>query len=436
METYTPKNLNLYTRLKNLSSLAIEFLNECKANGQTITYRRKSRVEFNGEHNFSVSQESIPSFPIFIGKHEKEILDFAEATLYLNELKKTPYYKEKAYGMTLASFLTELTDKAGSLCFNLDVFDKVYSDFENLLYTGEIVYEAYGSLNDFSMGVNEVILDKNVTLRKMTESQFSEMIDFEYNPFDLLPSRYRIEVKYKIQEAPKKENNNPHCIAISTLHDVIYALRLFKEGDASFKKHYYLPRTWPVFAKGICSGPSIFHSRYRLCSYELKEEEVNKFIEFWGKYKCMKEKFSSHSYLSTAINRFNFAYSNEMAEDRLIDYIIAFEALFLKGEEQELSYRLSLRSAVLLGSYNFEKSEVFKNMRQAYALRSGIVHGKDYGKTKKKIEEKLNKINDFLLLIEKYLRVSIISFLNCFENHLNHDSILEELDNEILVNNK
>jgi hypothetical protein len=56
--------------------------------------------------------------------------------------------------------------------------------------------------------------------------------------------------------------------------------------------------------------------------------------------------------------------------------MIILEALFLTGgEKQELKYRLALRAAHFIGKSVEERRHYFDSLREAYDLRSKIVHG-------------------------------------------------------------
>ena len=59
----------------------------------------------------------------------------------------------------------------------------------------------------------------------------------------------------------------------------------------------------------------------------------------------------------------------------LIDYWVAFEALFLPGISDELSFRASLRIAYYVATTPDEREEVFRKMRLSYRTRSDVVHG-------------------------------------------------------------
>ena len=81
--------------------------------------------------------------------------------------------------------------------------------------------------------------------------------------------------------------------------------------------------------------------------------------------------------LDFAIQRLDLSDERRSDDDRLVDTWIAFESLLSKpsGEGSELSYRIPLRLAMLLGNSAAERREIRSLARRSYALRSKIVHG-------------------------------------------------------------
>ena len=85
--------------------------------------------------------------------------------------------------------------------------------------------------------------------------------------------------------------------------------------------------------------------------------------------------------LSGALQRFFIGRQRQNLVDKLIDYVISWEAILLtqKGSsiKQELSYRFSINGSSLLTYVLKEKDrkKLFKKMKYAYAIRSKIVHG-------------------------------------------------------------
>jgi hypothetical protein len=79
--------------------------------------------------------------------------------------------------------------------------------------------------------------------------------------------------------------------------------------------------------------------------------------------------------LALALGRFDSAYGRRTREDALIDLWIAFEALLLPDGNQELSHRVALRIARLVGQSGPDRQAAFKLAKESYAARSRVVHG-------------------------------------------------------------
>jgi len=85
--------------------------------------------------------------------------------------------------------------------------------------------------------------------------------------------------------------------------------------------------------------------------------------------------------LGRALHRYLLGRTRRDLNDKLVDYVVAWEAILLtqKGGSitQELSYRFSLNGASMLNAVNkkLNKIDVHKKMKSAYDVRSKIVHG-------------------------------------------------------------
>lgn len=77
-----------------------------------------------------------------------------------------------------------------------------------------------------------------------------------------------------------------------------------------------------------------------------------------------------------ALRRFSGAYERPSDEDRLIDYWVALEALFLPDATQELSYRVALRVARYVGETPRERKQLLRETRDSYTARSKVLHGR------------------------------------------------------------
>lgn len=116
--------------------------------------------------------------------------------------------------------------------------------------------------------------------------------------------------------------------------------------------------------------------------------------------------------MEIAIKRFRYSIERYMPDDaeKLLDLAIAFESIYLNdGETKELTYRLSLRVARLLGNSVDERYEFFKIIKDLYKYRSKVAHGENLDSLKKSDAERLNKV---LKNAPTILRKSIIKILS------------------------
>lgn len=106
--------------------------------------------------------------------------------------------------------------------------------------------------------------------------------------------------------------------------------------------------------------------------------------------------------LATAIERFILGYGrsehhphhmNEPNWDKIVDYVIAMETLFLGKVNQELSYRCALNgSAVLSACVGHGRRAIFEALRELYVLRSKIVHGASLSKIQEPADKFIKRL--------------------------------------------
>jgi len=80
--------------------------------------------------------------------------------------------------------------------------------------------------------------------------------------------------------------------------------------------------------------------------------------------------------VDVVLDRLNLARRRRSPGDKAIDGGICLEALLGDDSPQELTYRLQLRAALLLGTTLPERQEIRKAVRDLYRLRSKVVHGR------------------------------------------------------------
>ena len=90
-----------------------------------------------------------------------------------------------------------------------------------------------------------------------------------------------------------------------------------------------------------------------------------KFKEFWETLQI--DGVRKRNFLLIAIRRFGYAHERYRSEDRIIDLLIAAEALFLSDNTYtgEIKYRLAQRTAFFLAEAGEHRKTVFKWMKAA-----------------------------------------------------------------------
>ena len=237
---------------------------------------------------------------------------------------------------------------------------------------------------------------------------------------------FGIEIIYETDKAIGLESKKPYDKPVQETErifdDIISALRLFKPGTVGYNFIQTEALDWnPIGGTHIHSkslNPHMYFGKYHL-----ENNEVHDFKELFKNLNENKPKF-----LDIPIRYFDYAHTRERPEDKLIDYMIAFEGLFIK-EKAELSYRLSLRVAAFLGENPGEKGKIFSLMRKAYKLRSDIVHGLGYSKNIEINKEELS-FGEFVSRIEELLRKSI---KKSFDTGQAPKNILEDSPEAIFV---
>jgi hypothetical protein len=202
--------------------------------------------------------------------------------------------------------------------------------------------------------------------------------------------------------------------ADAAMRNIVLAMRLLKGGYVSGTSVFYIPVAEkdknPLEVSPIEwsweQGRKLESRGFR---YSLSFDEVVDLKKLVGKIQSVD--FAKRRSLNLACKRFQRAYEEVDFEDQLIDFIIAFEALFLKGEKAKSSQgeTIAVACSVMLGKNDEERDQVKRYLREAYSIRNCIVHGSDYRKPK---IDKEYEMSEFVPKIEDYLRESMKELLD------------------------
>jgi len=269
--------------------------------------------------------------------------------------------------------LVEYIGDDGLLTFDARRARKVYDQFVRFAEHKQIRYSVSALLGNFAGPEGNTAIGGGVTLRPLNDAELEHLWTVAqrggmFSWHDAFSVSHCLTRGCNISKGALVELGNTE----ERLEKAVVALRLHKAGHVKIMATMHLPvrpafgQAWPMMstrAHAVVPGPR----------YTLGNDEGSQVAAI-------------HSALCTArpdertrlaLGRFNTAYEKADPGDRLIDYWIALEALFLTdGERGELSYRASMRIAYFLGTAE-TREQLSRDARQSYNTRSDIVHGKE-----------------------------------------------------------
>jgi len=228
--------------------------------------------------------------------------------------------------------------------------------------------------------------------------------------------------------------------------DVITSLRLFKDNEA-FGGGIFAAIPLDKDDLSTIGLPPLLPISFRIAPslYELRGLEIDEFKTFWRKRRkslsnIRKSGDRTFGFLKIALRRYNLSYERGHPEDRFLDYMISFEALYgRESETTEITHRISTRFARILGrkyKEEYEKYEKYSEekrgkegrdkkrrgglrdeMKEFYRVRSKVVHGGEFRPKRFSLEK-----------VKEYLRKSILIFIESAESGYEHGQLLEYVD--------
>ncbi len=283
--------------------------------------------------------------------------------------------------------------------------------FRQLLTSSHLEYEATARIFGVNLRCKSLSLPDGVTLYRLNRQELNDrqtiLQPYLSNGFEEQNLGYHsVELRVSVtvpvdvlkEGAFFNNKNDAYNVAGEIFSKILQAILVVSSGKARVG-HIELkggleqiPFGQPV-SKGIPPHTNIFLGTGDIAKIEIAYDLVS------GGKKCDKT-------LSRALHRYILGRQRSDLIDKLVDYVIAWEAILLTQDgnpiTQELSYRFALNGASLLSTIRKTNipNEMYKKMRSAYSARSSIVHGgddKDRDKALKKGNFKnLNELCNFL----------------------------------------
>jgi hypothetical protein len=421
------KNEEVYRSAKSLVVAVMELIN-CKImEGMKIPYEIKQKYKVNNDNSCSFTYEPIISVWQLLFRMETEIHALPEYNKYVDAMRvdvEMSKHIDTLVGtwssrcrFTAGQYIDSLLQKqilawVERRGFDKTTFDNDYLALESFFYTQTIEMVSMSFLQNFVSEVPLVQLPPGLRIRELNLEERGNLVS-ETNAFPFsrhvvpLGTKYVIELEYSTKkvfgEGNPEQMPQPEVDAIDKINKVLIALRLFKTGAVknSFiitRYKSYVPIGGTTFSGSFSDVPAFGNT------YTLKASELAEFSKFW-------EKIENSSMNTVALRRFSYSYGRENVEDKLIDLMIALEALFLQGEKAGASSGLiiSIACSALIGKTKVEREQIRKRIDSAYNLRNKIVHGIEFNRFKKdkNTGANIDILQETATEIESYLRESL-----------------------------
>lgn len=429
------RNKTLYEAAKTFVISGVRFLASSLERGESIPYTIVKKHTFEGEGTLKTDYVRQPMFNLLVFTHMERIQSIPEYIACVRAMHEDPTISKQLdcpigtwsvrLGMTPWEYLSHLLERQASqlpekLEFNSGIFEKTYSDLESFFFNETIPCKTFSPLFNFDSDVDRLELEDGLHIRKVLRRELEELLDEaeSFSRLSVFDLKYVVEFEYETKKKlgdMQAKRPQPDVDPWEKPLRLLAALRLFKQGNA----YITTMKTAQTLDVHLLVSMTIgdMHQNYIGQKYELKEAELDDFKRFWNYYKEIN--LTGLDYLGVALRRFNYAYERGSLEDKLIDHLVAFEALFFKqGETGEFRHKLSMRVARFL-EHEYDKRKVAaEKMADFYDKRSSIVHG-----------EKVVLKPDDVITVEDYLRRSIRLFLERLQGS-DHNSIISHLDLE------
>ncbi len=303
--------------------------------------------------------------------------------------------------------------------FEEGVFADEYTLFVSELRRPEVELTIAAPILGLEMEIAPLTLQQTVELDQLTDIEIAHCLDGGFFPslahsvlgHAEIDSLFGVRIRHPlvklvdstIDSRDASESFEKLNRSLQTVDAVLHGLRLFQPGQISVAgriafSQAWLMGGWTSYQPGEAADP-------QRRDYLLSKTGAKEFVNFWNDLEVAKTKPS----IATAVRRFGYAGNRELLEDKIIDLMIAAESLFLSDSDGgELSYRLAERFALFVGEAPGKaRKALFRLARNAYDLRSSVVHG---GTPRPNLLKTLNgpvTLEQFAEMTEQLLRIGI-----------------------------
>lgn len=435
-----PRNPTLYRNLKQFTEEAINLIRERAASGKDIPTRLAYELETRKEGLGPIRPVEKPHWGLLIHPHEPELVQldsYASCMRLLQADAVIAPHLDKVVGIDrgeativrttqiLPNFLGSLLAQSESLTFEQDRFDALYNRMENFFCSQELHFRIIAPLINARGPDEQILLADKVYIAPNPVTRLEQWITRFREMAPNIPWLHVPELTHSLecqfaapkvigpstspmgQGQPAQAEEPPLSAAVAKITQMVRALRLLKRGYVAvpFIEHQMVE--WhPQPSVGWQAPLYPPHWRPFDPRYVIQESEAQEISSLY--HALSYELAKKHRAINVALHRIDRSVEETEPVECLVDLVIALEALLLAdtGDPEyrgELGFRLALRGAYFLARNPRERVRIYDELRNAYLLRSKVVHGGDVP-TKVTILSRQVPAKEFVAQIEDHVR--------------------------------
>jgi len=329
------------------------------------------------------------------------------ANILLVDAAGNPIHEEKTQlwwiiSMFFGNFIREYLKEANTIKFDEQAFNKILKRLLRDIESPNIPVKELSPLMNASLDCESITVAPYLVIRKLTtnelEKWFNDYIIYPYSSMHSLISTNVTELECAVETTYEKKRHEAwgaHKETAGSAADLVSTLRLHTDQNVHIAFTVENSESFVQYGGGMSSS-----LRPRLHGGKAIISSANQqgIIDTWNSIRCLP----SESPVRLALRRWNTVFERFDADDALIDYWIALEALFVPDSFQELRHRSSFRIASYIGETPDQREQIYKDLLDSYDLRSRIVHGGVPANKRKK---------ELINITRSYLRRALVQIL-------------------------
>ena len=323
----------------------------------------------------------------------------------------------------LRDFMISYFDDAGFGEFDATKFLHNFQIFERYLTAELNTRYCFATLLNFNGDFKELNLDNSLHIRRITTDEFATISGIEDHSEKINVEPALFKTKYVIGKTMDGAKVR-EPIVLKLFEKTLDALKVFRNGNVQLGGLYFRDSEfWKIKPIRVLRREPLTPPTEE---YVLNSgKALTDFILFHKKFLNINFSKGKYTFLGRSIRRFSNAIEDS-PEDSIVDFVISLESLYTSNED-ELSYKFSLRVATLLGSNPREMIGLQHMMHDIYHMRSKIVHGDEIS-TQFKLEKKSLEMKQVVEILEHVSRNSIMIFLKLLKEYESRDIIHRNIE--------